>query len=297
MSMRKSPLRHIVYPLQGALAWSGYGLLKLLPVEISSALGGAITRTIGPLLPVSKVAERNIAKTMPELSPEKRQRIVREVWENLGRVVGEFPHLRKLSHVAGRVELSGEHHFANASKEGKPAIFFSGHFANWEVFAVCAREVNKSLSLVYRHANNPYVDKLYRFARRDITRSLFPKNRVGAKALIKALRDGDSVGMLIDQKMNDGVAIPFFGFPAMTAPAIAELALKQNIPIYPGRVQRVKGTHFKMEIFPKLSITPTGSHAEDVTALLTRLNQQLEEWIRDDPGQWLWLHRRWGKHF
>lgn len=290
--MRKHPLRFLIYPLVGLLAWALYGVMRIVPVSVASGFCGRVTRMIGPLLPVAKVAERNLATFMPELSAEQRQAIALQVWENLGRVAGEFAHMSDLTVKNGRVKLKGGEFFTAAATKDTPSIFFSGHFANWEVFAAAAAEAGTPVSLVYRRANNPFVDYLYRFARRRITSRLFSKNREGARALLKAMREpGHTVGILVDQKMNDGIAVPFFGRPAMTAPAIAEMALRYHAPIHPARIRRYDGAHFEVEIFPPMDI-----HEDDTAlSIMTRINAQLEEWIREDPGQWLWLHKRWGK--
>ncbi len=99
--------------------------------------------------------------------------------------------------------------------------------------------------------------------------------------------------MLVDQKMNDGIAVPFFGRPAMTAPALAELALRHNCPVVAARVTRVKGANFKMTALPPVRFEKTGDHKADVLAAMTQINNQVEQWVRDTPEQWLWLHNRW----
>jgi KDO2-lipid IV(A) lauroyltransferase len=99
--------------------------------------------------------------------------------------------------------------------------------------------------------------------------------------------------MLVDQKMNDGIAVPFFGHDVMTAPALAELALRYDCPVVPARVERLRGAHFKMTALPPLEMVRTGNHHADVAAVMAKVNALVEQWIRDTPEQWLWLHNRW----
>jgi KDO2-lipid IV(A) lauroyltransferase len=99
--------------------------------------------------------------------------------------------------------------------------------------------------------------------------------------------------MLVDQKMNDGIAVPFLGRPAMTAPAVARFALKYRCPVIPARVQRVKGAHFRMTFYPPLDLPNSGDVKADTLAMMTAVNDLIGSWIREAPGQWLWLHRRW----
>jgi KDO2-lipid IV(A) lauroyltransferase len=107
------------------------------------------------------------------------------------------------------------------------------------------------------------------------------------------LRRGAHLTMLADQKMNDGIPVPFFGRPAMTAPALAALALRFDCDLLPARVERLSGARFRLTVFPPLPLPRSGDHHADVATLMTRVNQTLERWVRDRPEQWFWLHRRW----
>jgi len=147
------------------------------------------------------------------------------------------------------------------------------------------------LQLIYRHANNPYVDRLLAHARTPGGDKYTRKGAVGARSIHGALRAGLPVGMLIDQKHNRGLPIPFFGRAAMTGTAIAELALKYDAPIFVAQLERLEGARFRVTIDPALVMPPAGPNA--VADILTRLNARLEQFIRARPGQWLWLHRRW----
>ena len=149
---------------------------------------------------------------------------------------------------------------------------------------------------MYRPASNPLTESLYQYARKDISRAQYPKNREGAKQIVKALRNSNEVvAMLVDQKMNDGAEVPFFGKPAMTAKAIAEFALRQNVPVYPVRIKRNKGATFTVEILPALILPESSDHTKNVLNLLTTINGLLEQWITQSPTDWFWLHRRWPK--
>ena len=124
---------------------------------------------------------------------------------------------------------------------------------------------------------------------------MFPKGAAGARAALSHLRQGGSLGMLVDQKMNDGIPVPFFGRPAMTAPALAQLALRYRIPVIPIRVIRRGPARFTMVVEAPLALPATGRRHDDIFALSLAINERLEHWIRQDPGAWLWLHRRWPK--
>ncbi len=149
------------------------------------------------------------------------------------------------------------------------------------------------LTRIYRPPNNPLVDRLIRRARRHITGELLPKGLEGARRTIEIVRGGGHLGMLVDQKMNDGIPVPFFGRPAMTAPALAQIALKFGCPVIPAKVERVRETHFLITLYPPLEMPDSGDRRADVKTAMALVNRTIEGWVRERPEQWLWLHRRW----
>jgi Kdo2-lipid IVA lauroyltransferase/acyltransferase len=284
-------LRHwLVHPLEAV----GFGLvlllLRLLPVDWASGLCGAIARAIGPHLPISALARRNLRHALPALDDAARERVVRGMWDNLGRVIGEYPHLRRLG--ATRVELVGAEHLRLLRDDGRPGICFTAHLGNWELEPMMTASVGLPLANVYRAANNRYVDRMLRGLRVG-TAELIPKGSTGARRLIAVLGGGGHLAMLIDQKMNDGIPVKLFGRDAMTAPALAQLALKYDCPMVPGRIVRLGGAHFRMIVGPPLVVARSGNRHADTRAVTEAVNRQLERWITETPEQWLWLHRRW----
>jgi Kdo2-lipid IVA lauroyltransferase/acyltransferase len=264
-----------------------------LPVDWASALGGAIARLVGPRLGASRRALRNLARALPENSDAENRRILYAMWDNLGRAVAEYPHLASIcTEDSGRVEIVDGERIAALLAGDRPAILFGGHFANWEVGpSTIHRLMGGTLLSIYRAANNPWVDRLRR--RWLLDRQAVAKGAQGGRELLRHLRRGGHLAMLVDQKLNDGIAVPFFGRDAMTAPAIARLALQFACPIVPIRVERLAGARFRFAVLPPLAVSPTGDTAADVLATMTRINAVIEEWVRARPEQWLWLHRRW----
>lgn len=288
--------KQIAYPLEAAGAVILFGVFRLLPVDAASAIGGLLGRTVGPLTAISRRADRNLRRAMPELSEAERARILRGMWDNLGRVLAEYPHIATIARNSGRggrVEIAGVEHTAAIHGTAKPAILFSAHLANWEVCALAARDFGVNYVQVYRAANNPIIDFLVRRLRRLGDDAIVPKGAAGARKAIAALQSGRILGMLVDQKMNDGIAAPFFGIEAMTAPALAQLGLRFKCPIMPVQIIRLKGCRFRLVAHPPLQLTETGNRQADLRAAMTQVNAILESWIRQRPEQWLWLHRRW----
>jgi Kdo2-lipid IVA lauroyltransferase/acyltransferase len=284
-------------PIHRLEAWGAallFGAFAALPLDCASALGGAMGRLIGPFLGISKRARRNIKRALPELSEIEVAEIIAGMWDNLGRVAAEFPHLRKIRvfEPGGRVETHGFEHMDRAVAAGRRMIIFSGHIANWEIGMLAAVQYGISVTQIYRAANNPLIDRIItRF--RGEAGELIPKGAVAARRSIATLRRGAHLTMLADQKMNDGIPVPFFGRPAMTTSALAVLALRFDCDVLPARVERLEGARFRLTVCPPLPLPRSGSSHSDAAALMALVNATLEGWIRDRPEQWFWVHRRW----
>jgi len=285
--------RRAGYMLQAAALGLFLGLCRILPVDWASALGGWIGRTVGPMMGQSKKAARNLGRAFPENSSQANAKIIRGMWDNLGRVIAEYPHLPRICAKleGGRVEIEGIEIIRALATDGKPGILFGGHLANWEVQPFIARHTGLELALIYRAPNNEWVDRLLRRLRDAPL--LFRKGQEGARALYSLLRSGGHVAMLVDQKMNDGIPVPFFGRDAMTAPAIAQFGLRLGCVIVPVRTERLRGARFRITVLPPLDLPDTGDRAADERAVMVRINKLVEDWVRARPEQWLWLHRRW----
>ena len=291
-------IKRLRYALEGAAVRALFALFRLMPLPLASAIGGAVAGTFGPLLPVHARAQKNLTRAMPELSAAEVKLALAEMWRNLGRVVGEYPHLRKFRAYSsgGRIEVIGQEHLEAAKSLKGGALFFTGHIANWETSGLPLIQFGIPIAFVYRAPNNPHVDRLICRARGEgITQNAIAKGASGAREMVRQIKKGGYTAMLVDQKMNDGIAVPFFGRDAMTAPALAQLAFKYDFPVWPVRTERLGGCRFRVTIYPELELARSGDSARDVAEAMTRVNQMLEGWIRERPGQWLWLHNRWPK--
>jgi len=267
----------------------------LLPIDVASGLGGALGRAIGPRLSVTRRARRNLARAFPALDEAAIEQIVRDMWDNLGRTAAELPHLRHLLAPANRhrVEVIGGEHIRDMVADGKPGIFFSGHLANWELFPPVALENGLRLAMVYRMANNEAAERAIQQARGSDFADFMPKGSSTARRIIEIMRKGGHVGLLADQKTNNGVPVPFFGRDAMTTPIIGLCAQRFDCPVVAVRAIRLKGAHFRAFIYPPLDLPRSPDGRVDPAATTALINQTLEGFVREHPAQWMWLHRRW----
>ena len=292
---KRGPARAARHVCEAAAAYALFALLGVLPVGWASAVGAALGGSIGPMLPVHRQGLDNLARALPELSPAEVRRCARRMWRHLGRVATEYPHLHRFSVDApdGRIELVGRAHLEEARRSPTGGIFVSGHIGNWEIAALTLEQGGIPATVVYRAANNPIVDRMISRFRSALMQHLVPKGHDGTRELVRTLGAGRHVALLVDQKLNTGIPVPFFGRDAMTAPAVATFALRYDCPVWPIRVERLAGASFRVTVYPKLVTPQEGTREERIRAIMVAINQVLEDWIRERPEQWLWLHRRW----
>ena len=287
--------RSLRYFIEGLFVTTAFRILSLLPYGVASGLCGCLLRYIGPFLGRTKTARRNLTRAMPELDAAAIDRIIGDMWENLGRVMGEFPHVGKMSaqEFAEIVTVKGAENIATAKQGATSTIFFSAHIANFEMANKTMAVYDCPMALVYRRGNNPIIDRLIQQTRDHYQSEGLAKGTTGSRQLIRALRQQRPVGMALDQKMNTGIPVRFFGREAMTATAIASLALKFDCPIIPIKVVRHAGVCHEVTIMPPLDYEKTDDAAIDIRNIITKINTLMEQWIRENPAQWIWIHNRW----
>jgi len=289
-------VKRLRYGAESALFFPFMGFFRLIGIDAASAVGGFIGRHVFYRLPPADTARANLRAAYPDMPPAEIEETVREICDNLGRVVGEYPHLDKftLGGPNARIELTGKEHGDAAIAAGKGVMFISGHFANWETMPITAGLLGYDCALVYRPPNNPYVDRWISRQRAMLgPKEHISKGARGTRRIFTLLRKGKSILLLVDQKTGEGVPAPFFGRDAMTTPAPASLALKLGSVLLPASAERIGGAHFRMRIHPPIEFSPSGDADRDVLALTAKINQTIEAIVRAQPSQWLWIHRRW----
>jgi len=268
-------------------------ILKVLPFSWASNIGGFLASHLGPCLKKSNVARKNLKAAFPEKSPAEIETIVGEVWDTLGRAAFEFPIMDRLlkGKDRDRIDIEGVEHLHAALASGKPVLFFGAHLGSWELIPMSTKLLNFKSNLFYRAPNNPLLLNL--FTNRYIQGEVIPKGTPGAKRAMKLLKAGQNLGILVDQKLNTGIPVPMFGRDAMTGTALAEFALRFEAPMVPIHCVRLPGARFRLSFLAPLEVPSTGARKDDIKTIMTTVNALLESWIRETPGQWLWLHKRW----
>ena len=236
---------------------------------------------------------KNLNLVFPNKSIIEKKKILRKMWFHFGRVIGEYPHLHKIKvQENSNIKIIGIKNLLDPLKKEKSCIYFSAHIGNWELSSHPLTQNGFKINFVYRALNNKHIDDLLKKIRFNYGVKLIKKGPDGAKECIKVLRNKENLGMLIDQKMNDGVPVNFFNKIAMTAPAIAKFALKFKCQIIPALCVREKGISYKIEYFKPIQysiIKKLGSEEK----IMLYLNKIIENWIIEYPDQWIWVHDRW----
>jgi KDO2-lipid IV(A) lauroyltransferase len=280
------------------IAWDlvYWGPMKMLGPDKASDFGGWLVKKIGPLLSQHKTTKRNLRLAFPDWSAQQIEETALAAWENAGRTAGELPHLPSIDpYTSGRVAIIGLDVLDQINTSGKGAVFVSGHFANWEIMPAAIVKRIPHAVMTYRALNNPYIDKRIADLRHEYGTAVNAPKGIGTRELMRALAKGSPVALMNDQKFNEGIAVPFFGHLAMTAPGPTRLALKYGVPIVPVSTVRTGPARFRVKFHTPFIPEDTGHPEADIQRAVQRITDFIEAQVRAEPGQWFWQHRRWPK--
>src|SRR3954447_3299648 len=262
---------------------------------------GRAARMIGPRMRENRIGRANLTAAFPEKSPEEIETIIAGVWDNLGRVGAEFAHLDKIwdydeAHPEGsRIELPPRTHelFQQLRRDGKPALIFASHLANWEMPALAAVAHKLDTAILYRRPNIAAADRIIQEMRQVKMGTLIAAGRDAPLRLAEALRSGQHVAMLVDQYLTGGVEVTFFGRKTRGNPMLARLLRQVECPVHGVRIIRLPGNRFRAELSEEVKPVRDAAGQIDIQGTMQAVTSVIEGWIREYPDQWLWLHRRW----
>jgi KDO2-lipid IV(A) lauroyltransferase len=278
-------------------------VLKLFPADRAINFMDRVARWIGPKTRRHTLTLTNLRNAFPEKSEAEIQEIALESWGNMGRLAAEYVFLDRLFDFdpdrsePGRVEVSGIPLFLELRDNPRPFIVFTAHSGNFEMLPVAGSAFGLNVTVLFRPPNNPYLaDKVFAF-RKARMGNLVPSHAGSSFALARQLEHGGGVGVLVDQKFRKGLKTKFFGRDVQTNPLLAKLVRQFNCEVYPARCIRLPGGRFRLELEPAVEIPRRADGSVDVNATAQMLNDKVESWVREYPGQWLWYHDRWNiKH-
>jgi KDO2-lipid IV(A) lauroyltransferase len=306
MSAIKRRLRHRLKgagdAIIGALAIGAMRGLRRIDFDRMANTAGALMRTIGPLFRENRIARAQLTAAFPEKSPAEIDKILRGVWDNLGRMGAEFAHLDRLWDFdpenptrRGRIELAEPdiERFRKILYDGKPALLFAAHLGNWELPAICAATYKLDSAVLYRRPNIKRLNDWITETRAASMGELISTGLNAPMKLSEALARGAHVGMLVDQYYVRGVEVTFFGRRTNANPLMARLARHFNCPIHGARIVRLPGNRFRAEMTEEIEPVRDAQGDIDIAGTMQAIMNVIEGWVREHPEQWLWLHRRW----
>jgi KDO2-lipid IV(A) lauroyltransferase len=298
MADRLSALRNVLWFLDALVIGGLIVLLGWLPLDRASATGRRMGMWLGPRMSDrSRKFRRNLSLAFPKKNPAEIQALLREVWGNAGAVFAEFPHLGEIAKCNGtdRLEIEVADEIRVFKDPTKPAIFVAAHLANWELNAAAVVCRGVPMTAVYSPPANPWLDRLLVRWRRPLGCRLVARQE-SMRPLIRELQGGRSIGLVLDQRVDSGRMIPFFGMDKATTIIPARLALRFGCELVPMRTERLQDARYRVSFYPPIS--PDSAEGDEVTRateMMRKVNQLFEDWIRAAPQDWFCSKRRWPK--
>jgi len=284
--------------IEFAAAWLGLKALGILPRPVARWIGAAfVTISYWIRRPLGRAAMFNLQLAFPQWTDSERKRAVRGMIRQIGWMAGEFSQFPKYtpSNIERVVMVDGFENFDAARRAGKGVIFLTGHMSAWELAPFAQALYGNPLHFLVRPIANSRVDALINGYRCLSGNKPIEKNR-SARAMLKVLHDGGTVGILADQNtgLDEGVFVDFFGIPACTTSGLARIALRTGAAVVPGFLHwDAPRRKYCLSFSPAVELARTGNEDADVLENTARFTRVIEEYVRRYPDQWLWVHKRW----
>ena len=277
------------YFFQSLVIYSFFFIVVILRIKISRKIFANLFSFFGPVFKSKKIINNNIQIFSKDISSKKREKIINNMWKNYGMTFVEYMFLYRFQKQNSHISIKGEKNLSLV-REGRPVIFVSGHFANFELMSMEITKRRVKLATIYRPLNNIFLNPLMEYLRKKyVCKHQIQKGINGLRETIKYINNNYSIALMIDQRLGEGEKIDLFNKPAMTTTLPAQLSKKYNLNIVPVYIERVGNDKFNLE-FQKI-INP--DDYKNKIAMTKKLNNVLEEMIIRNPNQWIWSHNRW----
>ena len=272
-------------------------IFKIIGLKLSSDFGEIIGRYFGPLFRKKTIAKKNILIAFPNFNEKSINEMIDRMWKNIGRIFGEYIHVNKFSIIDNnkkKIVFTNRNNMEILKKNNKPIVFFSGHFANFELMAKCLQELGFDIGAIYRPLNNIFLNPIMEFIRKKyICPIQIEKGSNGTKKLIKHISNNNPLALMVDQRLSSSIRVPFFDQPATTTITPAQLTIKYDALLVPVFLKRLEKTNFEFFIEEPLITNRTNDYDKDIFNITQIMNIKIEEFIKRDPAHWLWSHDRW----
>ena len=290
-------MKIIRYFLEFILVIFFFLIFKIIGLKLSSKLGEIIGKYFGPLFRKKAIAKKNILIAFPNINETSIDQNIDDMWRNIGSIFGEYIHINKFSILdeeKNKIVFINKSNLQILKNSKKPIVFFSGHFANFELMAKCLRELEFNIAAIYRPLNNIFLNPIMEFIRKKYICSIqIEKGSAGTKKLIKHISANNPLALMIDQRLSSSIRVPFFNQPATTTTTPAQLSIKYDALLVPVFLKRLKKTYYEFFIEEPLVVKKTNNYENDIFNITEIMNKKIEEFIKVNPANWLWSHDRW----
>jgi len=284
--------------LEFAAAWTGIKLLGLLPRPGARFVGASFAAAAYAVrAPLRRAAMFNLRLAFPDWTDAQRRRVIRGMVRQIGWMAGEFSQFPRYTreNIERIVVVDGFENFEAARRRGKGVLFLTGHMSAWELAPFAQALYGYPLHFLVRPIANRRVDALINGYRCRAGNRPIEKNK-SARAILKVLADGGTVGVLADHNtdIEESVFVEFFGVSASTTSGLARLALRTDAAVVPGFLSWDEGRRkYRLRFEPAVELVRTANEEADVVENTQRFTRAIEDFVRAHPDQWLWVHRRW----
>jgi len=290
-------MKIIKYIVEAIFIYFIFIIIKIVGLNLGRKISSYFFLNTGLLFRSKKLIKQNIINALGNISESKIENIITSMWKNYGSTFAEYVYLKKfrLNKFSNpHIHISGQEILDEILKSNKPAIFVSGHFANFELMAMELDKYNINLAAIYRPLNNFLLNPYMVFLRKKyICKNQIKKGLGGAKQVIDCIKKKHSIALMVDQRLGESDRYPFFNKPAHTTTLPAQLALRFGCNIIPIYLKRDENNFFKMEILKPIEINKTDNLENDKKTITIKINQVIENMILRNPEQWIWTHGRW----
>ena len=284
-------MRKFFYLIEFILIKLFFFILIIIGYKNGSNLGDFIGRLIGPIFRSKKLIENNLEQS-GIVDKKNYNKIISKIYGNYGRILAEYPFLKAFRNnkLNKYIEIEGLENLNKIKREKRRAVFISGHFNNFELMALQIEKAGINLCAIYRPLNNVFLNKTMEEIRENfICKNQIKKGRSGTRQIIENIKKGNSVALMIDQRVREGIKINFFGKPASTTTIPAQLIKKYKCDLVPIYIERRKNNYFKMFVAEPIKI----GNNKSIKEITEHLNKILEKMILKNVDQWIWTHDRW----
>ena len=283
-------IKTLNYFTQSIFIYFFFILGRILGVDLSRKLFSFLFLKVGPFFKSKKIISDNLLIFDKTIKEDRIDKIVSNMWKNYGMTFIEYIFLDYFKRNKSHIIIEGRENLEKIIKDKKPAIFVSGHFANYELMSMEITKMGIELAAIYRPLNNFFLNPFMEYLRKKyVCGNQIKKGINGVRETIEFINKGVSIALMVDQRVSEGEKINFFGKQALTTTLPAQLSIKYSLPIIPVFIERTIEKKFKIKFYNE--INPL--NMESKTNLTIRVNKVLEEMIAKNPNEWIWTHNRW----